>query len=414
MAQFVVEEAKRCLQCKRPLCKEGCPVNTPFNEVVKLLLEGNIMDAGEKLFKNNPLSVVCSLVCPHEKQCQGHCVLGRKGSPIQVGSVENYISDYYLNFITHEARKNTEKKAAIIGSGPAGITIAIILAAKGYDITIFEAQDKIGGVLRYGIPSFRLSKDILEKLKDKLIGMGVKIRPNTLIGQHITVDDMFRDGFKAIFIGTGVWKSKALGIKGESLGHVHYAIDYLKNPEVYNLGKRVCVIGAGNVAMDVARTALRHGAGDVHIMVRRGLDGITAEEVELEYAKIDGVKFEFYKAPVEITDDGVKYMTTEVIPEETSRGKLVMLAGTEAIFEADSVIIAAGQGPRANIVSTTNGINVTKEGLVATDELGHTTREGVFASGDVVTGAKTVVGAVKLSKIVAEAMDEYVCSKYNL
>jgi glutamate synthase (NADPH/NADH) small chain len=414
MAQFVVEEAKRCLQCKRPLCKEGCPVNTPFNEVVKLLLEGNIMDAGEKLFRNNPLSVVCSLVCPHEKQCQGHCVLGRKGSPIQVGSVENYISDYYLNFITHEARKNTEKKAAIIGSGPAGITIAIILAAKGYDITIFEAHDKIGGVLRYGIPSFRLSKDILEKLKDKLIGMGVKIRPNTLIGQHITVDDLFRDGFKAIFIGTGVWKSRALGIKGESLGHVHYAIDYLKNPEVYNLGKKVCVIGAGNVAMDVARTALRHGAGDVHIMVRRGQDGITAEEVEVEYAKIDGVKFEFYKAPVEITDHGVKYVRTEVIPEENSRGKLVMLEGTEDIFQADSVIIAAGQGPRANIVSTTNGINVNKEGLVATDELGHTTREGVFASGDVVTGAKTVVGAVKLSKIVAKAMDEYVCSKYNL
>jgi glutamate synthase (NADPH) small chain len=414
MAQFVVEEAKRCLQCKRPLCKEGCPVNTPFNEVVNLLLEGNIIDAGEKLFKNNPLSVVCSLVCPHEKQCQGHCVLGRKGNPIQVGSVENYISEYYLNFITPEARKNTEKKAAIIGSGPAGITIAIILASKGYDITIFEAHDKVGGVLRYGIPSFRLSKDILEKLKDKLISMGVKIRPNTLIGQDLTVDDLFRDGYKAIFIGTGVWKSKALGIKGESLGHVHYAIDYLKNPEVYKLGKRVCVIGAGNVAMDVARTALRHGSSEVYIMARRGPEDLTAEKVELEYAKIDGVKFKYYKAPVEITDDGVKFVKTEVIKDDNSKGRLIMLEGTEAVFEADSVIIASGQGPRANIVSTTNGIDVTKGGLVATDELGHTTREGVFASGDVVTGAKTVVGAVKLSKVVAQAIDEYVCSKYNL
>jgi glutamate synthase (NADPH) small chain len=414
MAQFVVEEAKRCLQCKRPLCKEGCPVNTPFNEVVKLLLEGNIIDAGEKLFKNNPLSVVCSLVCPHEKQCQGHCVLGRKGNPIQVGSVENYISEYYLNFITPEARKNTEKKAAIIGSGPAGITIAIILAAKGYDITIFEAHDKVGGVLRYGIPNFRLSKDILEKLKDKLISMGVKIRPNTLIGQDLTVDDLFRDGYKAIFIGTGVWKSKALGIKGESLGHVHYAIDYLKNPEVYSLKKRVCVIGAGNVAMDVARTALRHGSSEVYIMARRGPEDLTAEKVELEYAKIDGVKFEYYKAPVEITDQGVKFVKTEVIKEDNSRGRLVMLEGTEAVFEADSVIIASGQGPRANIVSTTNGINVTKTGLVATDEYGHTTREGVFASGDVVTGAKTVVEAVKVSKVVAQAIDEYVCSRYNL
>lgn len=414
MAQFVVEEAKRCLQCKRPLCKEGCPVNTPFNEVVKLLLEGSIIDAGEMLFKNNPLSVVCSLVCPHEKQCQGHCVLGRKGSPIQVGSVENYVSDYYLNFITPEARKNTEKKAAIIGSGPAGITIAIILASKGYDITIFEAHDKIGGVLRYGIPSFRLSKDILEKLKEKLISMGVKIRPNTLIGQDITVDDLFRDGYKAIFIGTGVWKSKALGIKGESLGHVHYAIDYLKNPEVYNLGKRVCVIGAGNVAMDVARTALRHRASEVYIMARRGPEDITAEKVEVEYAKIDGVKFEFYKAPVEITDEGLKFVKTEIIKDEDSRGRLIMLEDTEELFQADSIIIASGQGPRSNIVSTTNGIDVTSRGLVATDEQGHTTREGVFASGDVVTGAKTVVEAVRVSKVVAEAIDDYVCSKYGL
>lgn len=414
MAQFVVEEAKRCLQCKRPLCKEGCPVSTPFNEVVKLLLEGNIMDAGEKLFKNNPLSVVCSLVCPHEKQCQGHCVLGRKGNPIQVGSVENYVSDYYLNFITPEARKNTEKKVAIIGSGPAGITIAIILASKGYDITIFEAHDKIGGVLRYGIPSFRLGKDILEKLKDKLLSMGVKIRPNTLIGQDLTVDNLYRDGYKAIFIGTGVWKSKALGIKGESLGHVHYAIDYLKNPEVYNLGKKVVVIGAGNVAMDVARTALRHRASEVYIMARRGPEDVTAEKVEVEYAKIDGVRFEYYKAPVEITEQGIKFVKTSVIKEDDSRERLVMLEGTEDIFEADTVIIASGQGPRANIVSTTNGINVTQGGLVATDECGRTTRDGIFASGDVVTGAKTVVEAVRLSKIVAQAIDDYVCSKYNL
>jgi glutamate synthase (NADPH) small chain len=414
VAQFVVEEAKRCLQCKRPLCKEGCPVNTPVNEVIKLLLDGNIIDAGEKLFKNNPLSVVCSLVCPHEKQCQGHCVLGRKGNPVQVGSVENYISDYYLNFISPESKKDKNKKVAIIGSGPAGITIAIILASKGYDITIFEAHDKIGGVLRYGIPSFRLSKDILEKLKDKLLSMGIKIRPNTLIGQDITVDDLFRDEYKAIFIGTGVWKSKALGIKGETLGHVHYAIDYLKNPEVYELGKRVCVIGAGNVAMDVARTALRHGTREVYIMARRGPEDIQAEKMEVEYAKIDGVKFEFYKAPVEITDEGIKYIKTEVIKEEGSRGKVVPIEGSEAIFEVDSVIIASGQGPRANIVSTTNGINVTNGGLVATDEYGHTTRDGVFASGDVVTGAKTVVEAVRLSKIVAEAMDEYVSKKYSL
>lgn len=407
----VVEEAKRCLKCKRPLCKEGCPVNTPVNEVMQLLLDGNIKSAGEKLFNNNPLSVVCSLVCPHEKQCEGHCVLNRKGTPIKVGTVENYISDYYLNYISPEVNKDKRKKAAIIGSGPAGITISIILASKGYDITIFEAHDKIGGVLRYGIPNFRLSKDILEKLKDKLINMGIKIRPNTLIGQDITVDDLFRDGYKAVFIGTGVWRSKALGIKGEALGHVHYAIDYLKNPEVYDLGKKVCVVGAGNVAMDVARTALRHYASEVYVMARRGEEDITAEKAEIEYAKIDGVMFEFYKAPVEITDDGVIYKETEIIKEEGTRGRVILKEGTEKLFKADSIIIASGQGPRDNIVSTTDGIDVTKGGLVATDEIGHTTREGVFASGDVVTGAKTVVEAVRVSKIVAQAIDDYVCSK---
>lgn len=414
MAQFIVEEAKRCLQCKRPLCKEGCPVNTPVNEVIKLLLDGNIIDAGEKLFNNNPLSVVCSLVCPHEKQCQGHCILGKKGNAVQFGAIENYISDYYLNFISPEVKVDRNKKIAIIGSGPAGITIAIILASKGYDITIFEAHDKIGGVLRYGIPNFRLSKDILEKLKEKLVSMGVKIRPNTMIGQDITIDNLFRDGYKAVFIGTGVWKSKTLGIQGETLGHVHYAIDYLKNPEVYNLGNRVCVIGAGNVAMDVARTALRHRSKEVYVMARRGPEDIQAEKMEVEYAKIDGVKFEHYKAPVEITDEGVKYIKTEVINEEGERQRVVMVEGTETLFPADSIIIATGQGPRTNIVSTTNGINVTRHGLVATDEEGHTTREGVFASGDVVTGAKTVVEAVRLSKIVAQAMDEFVVNKYEI
>ncbi|GIM29513.1 oxidoreductase [Clostridium polyendosporum] len=414
MGDFVIAEAKRCLQCKKPLCKEGCPVKTPFNEVVNLLLEGNITEAGEKLFNNNPLSVVCSLVCPHASQCEGHCVMGRKGNPIKVSMVENYISDYYLNFVASEAAKNADKKVAIIGSGPAGITIAILLASKGYDITIFEAHDKIGGVLRYGIPEFRLPRTILDKLKDKLVSMGVKIRPNTLIGPTITVDDLFRDGYKAVFIGTGVWNPKGLGIKGETLGHVHYAIDYLKSPEVYNLGKKVCVIGAGNVAMDVARTALRNGSKEVHIMYRRGPVSMDAEELEVEYAKIDGVKFDFYKSPLEIVDNGVKYIKTEVVEiDENGKEKVVSIEGSEDIFEADSVILAIGQGPRANIVSTTSGIEVNNRGLLAIDECGRTTREGVFASGDVVTGAKTVVEAVRLSKIAAQAIDEYITEKYK-
>lgn len=410
MSELVIEEAKRCLNCKKPMCKEGCPVSTPINEVIQMFLNGNIMDAGEKLFENNPLSIVCSLVCPHEDQCEGHCVLGRKGSPVKIGLIENYISEYYVKFIDKKPIKRINKKIAIIGSGPAGICLAIMLASKGYDITIFEAHDNIGGVLRYGIPEFRLPKSILEKLKEKLISMGIKIRPNILIGSVITVDDIFRDGYKAIFIGTGVWRPRSLGIKGETFGNAHYAIDYLKNPESYKLGDKVCVIGAGNVAMDVARTAIRNGSRNVSIMYRGGLKNISAKELEVEYAKIDGVKFELYKRPFEIVDEGVKYIRTEPIKDEGEKEKIVDIEGTEDTFKVDSVIIAIGQGPRANIVSNTRGIDVNGVGLVQTDEFGRTTREGVFASGDVVTGAKTVVEAVRTSKKVAQAIDEYVSS----
>lgn len=408
MGYHIVEEAKRCLQCKKPKCVEGCPVGTPINEVIGMLLDGNIIQAGEKLFKNNPLSVVCALVCPYEIQCEGCCVLNKKGNAIQIGIIEHYVSNYYLNILNPMPLKNPGKKVAIIGSGPAGITIAFLLAAKGYDITIFEAHDKIGGVLRYGIPDFRLPKDIIEKLKEKLISMGIKIRPNILIGTTITIDDLFRDGYKAAFIGTGVWKPKILGIKGESLGHVYYGIDYLKNPDVYDLGSKVCVIGAGNSAIDVARTALRKGAKEVYIMYRRGPEDMTARKREIEYAKMDGVKFEFYKVPVEILDEGIKYVETKKVIDENGNEKVIGIENSENIFSANSVIIAVSQGPRANIIASTKGINVDGKGLITTDQFGRTTREGVFASGDVVTGAKSVVEAVKLSKGVAKAIDEYI------
>jgi glutamate synthase (NADPH/NADH) small chain len=408
MAKNLSKEAKRCLQCKNPQCKKGCPVNTPINEVVNIFLDGDIAKAGEILFNNNPLSIVCSLVCPHERQCEGNCVLGKKGEPIEFSEIEHYISDYYLDLLDPQLNIDHNKKIAIIGSGPAGITIAFMLALKGYDITIFEAHEKIGGILQYGIPEFRLPKKIISRLKKKLLAMRIKIRYNTLIGPVITVDDLFRDGYKAIFIGTGVWKPNTLGIKGESLGHVHYAIDYLKSPEVYTLGNKVCVIGAGNVALDAARTALRNGSRNVNVMYRQGEEDITANKAEVEYAKIDGVNFVFYRRPLEITDDGIKYIKTE----KTEDGRLVDIEGTEGLFECDSVIIAVSQGPRANIVSNTKGIDINERGLVVTDYIGETTREGVFASGDVVTGAKTVVEAVNVSKRVAEAIDKYVTDKY--
>lgn len=410
MSRHIVDEAKRCLQCKRPKCKEGCPIGTEIPEMIQMLLKGSIGEAGEMLFYNNPLSVVCSLVCPHEKQCEGHCILAAKGNPVHISDIEHYISDYSLDLLplkpSHEAAGNI----GIIGSGPAGITIAFMLALKGYQITIFEAHDKIGGVLRYGIPEFRLPKEILDRLKDKLVELGVIIRPNTIIGPGITVEDLFRDGFDALFIGTGVWNPKKIGIKGESLGHVHYAIDYLKNPEVYSLGDRLTVIGAGNVAMDVARTALRKGVKQVTVLFRRGEENMPARAYEVEYAKIDGVKFEFYKAPVEITREGVVYRLMEQ-SEET--GKYTEVPGSEAVFPGDSVIIAISQGPKTNIVANSKGIEINQYGLVITDEMGRTTREGVFASGDVVTGAKTVVEAARYSKDVAEMMDAYVRQKNN-
>lgn len=405
MSKHVIEEARRCLQCKSPQCSIGCPVNTPIKEIIGLLLESRIADAGKLLFANNPLSLVCSHVCPQENQCEGHCVLGRKGTPVQISDIERYISDYYLNIFKPVPSTKERGRIAIIGSGPAGITIAFMLSSRNYDVTIFEGNDKICGILRYGIPEFRLPKSILDRLYTILIESGVKIRPNTSIGMTLNVDDLFRDGYQAIFIGTGVWRPRKLGVPGESLGHVHYAIEYLRNPNVYRLGKRVAVIGSGNVAMDVARTAFRHGCEEVFIICRR--DKLSARDLEVEYARLDGAQIMFCKTPTRFVDEGVMLVDNKIVQDEDGKEKAVPMNDIETLFPVDSIIIAVGQGPRAVIVSSTTGINVTSDGLVAVDELGHTSCEGVFASGDVVTGAKTVVEAVKESRKVAEAMDQY-------
>lgn len=418
MSIEVISEAKRCLQCKNPRCSKGCPVGTPIKEAINLLLNKQIKNAGQMLFENNPLSVICSLVCPRENQCEGHCVLGIKGKPVSIGLIENYISDYYLNNLNHltccdnQPKLNDpeeKKKVAIIGSGPSGLTIAVMLLAKGYDITIFEGHDKIGGVLRYGIPEFRLPNRILDKMHTVLTNSGVKIRPNTTVGMNLFIDDLFRDGFKSVFIGTGVWKPSRVDIKGESLGHVHYAIDYLKNPDVYNLGKKVAIIGTGNVAMDVARTALRHDAEEVFILSRGSQETIKARQEEYEMAKVDGTEFLFNKMPKEFKENGVLMLSTEYVGDGEDK-KLEPIENSEELLECDSIIISIGQGPRSIIAQTTKGIDLTTRGLVAVDEDGRTTRDGVFASGDVVTGAKTVVGAVNVSKRVADAIDAYIKS----
>ncbi|MDO5520935.1 MAG: NAD(P)-dependent oxidoreductase [bacterium] len=405
----LIEEANRCLQCKNPRCQKNCPINTPIPGIIELYKEGKLMEAGEILFQNNPLSAVCAIVCPHEDQCKGNCIVGIKGRPVEFHEIENEISKYYLEHVHFEEVVEKKEDVAIIGGGPAGMTIAFVLAQRGYDITIFDAHEKIGGVMRYGIPEYRLSNHLVDLLKDRLVELGVKIRPNTLIGPVITLDTMLADGYKAIFIGTGVWNPKPLRIKGETLGNVHYAIDYLKAPDVYDFtGKRVCIIGAGNVAMDASRMALRSGAKDVFVMYRKGYENMTCTKVELQEAKEDGVQFELFKAPLELTKKGVKYIETENATDEDGRIITVNREGTEGLFECDVIIIAVSQTPRSNIISTTKSLDTNKWGLLVTDDFGHTTKESVFASGDVVTGAKTVVQAVATAKVVAEEMEKYI------
>ena len=400
-------EADRCLLCKNARCQANCPIRTEIPDVVKLFKEGKIMEAGEILFSNNPLSAACAIVCPHEDQCKGNCIRGIKSEPVSFCEIEEYISGEYLYKVKFDKVESRNERIAIIGAGPAGITLSIILARKGFKVTLFDAHEKIGGVLRYGIPEYRLKNSMIDRYEELLIELGVKIRPNTLIGPVITLDKLFFDGYKAVFIGTGVWNPKTLNIKGESLGNVHYAIDYLKSPQVYNLGKRVAVIGAGNVAMDAARVAKRSGAEEVYILYRKGFENMPCTRAELEEAKEDGIKFELFKAPLELTEEGVKYIETRNEVDESGRVNTVTIEGTEGMFNCDSTIIAVSQSPRKNIVANTEGLETNKWGLLLTDEKGHTTRDGVFASGDVVTGANTVVHAVAYAKVVADSIEEY-------
>lgn len=404
---ILLNEANRCLLCKKPKCRVNCPIDTAIPDIINLYKQDKLKEAGEILFNNNPLSAICSLVCIHEDQCKGNCIRGIKGEPINFHEIEQEISKKYLEETKFENMPKDKDRIAIVGGGPAGITIAFILASKGYNVTIFDAHVKIGGVLRYGIPEYRLPKSLLDTIEERLIEIGVKIRPNTLIGPVITLDRLFEDGYKAIFIGTGVWNPKTLNIKGETLGNVHFAIDYLKSPENYRLGNKVAVIGAGNVAMDAARSAKRNGASDVTIIYRKGFDEMSATKQEIREAKEDNVNFELFKSPIEITEDGVRLAITENVTDENGKVITEVIEEKEEFFNCDSVIIAVSQTPRSNIVSNTTQLNTNKWGLIITDDKGNTTKKGTFASGDVVTGAKTVVEAVVQAKVVAETIEEY-------
>ena len=399
MSLHIIDEANRCLNCKKPMCQQGCPVHTPIPRVIQMFKEHKMTEAGETLFQNNPLSVVCSIVCNHEMQCEGHCVLGKKGNPIHFRSIENYISDGYLDRMEIEKKEKNGKCAAVIGAGPAGITVAVELIRNGYDVTIFEEQDEIGGVMRYGIPEFRLPKTIIKRYEKKLLEMGIQIRPKTIIGSALEIKDLFRDGYQAVFIGTGVGKPKTLGIRGESLSNVHFGINYLANPDAYHLGENVAIIGMGNVAMDVARTVLRHGSKHVTLYARG--KRISASSSEMFFAELDGAEFAFGKAICAIEKEGPIFQTT--IFDEND--KVIGYEEELDAVKADSTIIAVSQGPQNKLILTTEGLLGSEKGLLIVDENGMTTCEGVFAAGDVVHGAKTVVHAE--AKKTASAMMRY-------
>ena len=309
MGLHVIDEAKRCLNCKKPRCMEGCPIHTPVPAMIRMFLDGQMTEAAEMVFANNPLSVICSLVCDHEKQCEGHCIKGIKGEPVHISSIENYISDTCFDKMKLEKKPWNGGRIGVVGAGPAGITIAILMACRGYRVTIFEVREKIGGILRYGIPEFRLPKSILDRYDKKMKELGIRFRPNFALGGSTGVHDLLEDGYNAVFIGTGTWRPYRLNIPGETFGNVHYGINYLNNPDVYDLGDRVVVIGAGNAAMDVARTAIRKGSR--YVTVYSVTEVPAASPKEVEYARIDGVEFEFLQTASRITDDGVMICDVE-------------------------------------------------------------------------------------------------------
>lgn len=409
----LLSEANRCLKCKVPRCKKNCPISTDIPTIMNLFLEGNEHEAGRVLFENNPLSAICSIVCPHENNCYGNCVLGIKSTPIPFYQIEQYISGEYVKDCMIDPPEKNGMKIAIIGAGPAGISMSIFMAQKGFEVTLMEAQDQIGGVLRYGIPDFRLPRERVDAYREVLRRLGVAVKPNCHIGSnHLLLEDMFMDGYDAIFLAVGTAKPNRLGLLGETLGHVHFAIDFLKSPRAYDLGKTVAVIGAGNVAMDVARTAVRQpGVEKVILLNNRREEDVTATRIEYAETLAEGVECKHLMSVLRITDDGI--IAVDVNALDTDGGIVYeedMLSRHN--IKADTVILAIGQGP-ASALSEKAQIATTLRGLFMVDENGMTNIPGVFAAGDVVSGPKTVVEAVAHTKKVSEQMIKYCLEKKN-
>lgn len=428
-----VKEASRCLHCKNPKCVEGCPVSINIPEFISHIKENDIEGAAKEIAKYSSLPAVCGRVCPQESQCEGKCVLGIKGEPIAIGKLEKYAADWARenNVDVSFKEESNNIKVAIIGSGPAGLTCAGDLAKKGYDVTIFEALHEPGGVLVYGIPEFRLPKEEVVKAEiDNIKKLGVKIETNVIVGRTITIDEILNDeGFKAVFIGSGAGLPKFMGIPGENANGVFSANEFLTRvnlmkafKEDYDtpvkVGKRVAIVGGGNVAMDAARTALRLGA-ETHIVYRRSEEELPARLEEVHHAKEEGVVFDILTNPVEILSDengwvkGIKCVKMELgEADDSGRRRPVPVEGSEFVMDVDTVIMSLGTSPNPLISSTTDGLETNKwKCLIADEETGLTTKEGVYAGGDAVTGAATVILAMGAGKKAAKAIDEYLQEK---
>ncbi len=440
-AETAVDEALRCLSCKNMPCVSGCPVNINIPEFIAKVKEGDFEGAYQVIHKTSSLPAVCGRVCPQETQCEAKCVRGIKGEPVGIGRLERFVADW------HNAHSDTAPtvapsnghRVAIVGSGPSGLTCAGDLAKKGYKVTIFEALHTAGGVLVYGIPEFRLPKSIVRKEVENLIAMGVDVETNVVIGKTLTVDELLEKGFEAVFIGSGAGLPNFMGIPGESYKGVYSANEFLTRSNLMKAyredpdtpimkGGKVAVVGGGNVAMDAARTALRLGAEKVYIVYRRSMEELPARREEVEHAQEEGIEFLLLNNPVEILgyenpDDrrdpkngfvtGMKCIKMKLgEPDERGRRRPIPIEGSEFVLDVNTVIISIGTSPNPLIKSTTAGLEVNKHGGIIVEEAtGATTKEGVYAGGDAVTGAATVISAMGAGKTAAKAIDEYLSNK---
>ena len=430
-AQTAMDEALRCLHCKHRPCISGCPVQIHSPDFIAKVAEGDFEAAYQIISESSSLPAVCGRVCPQERQCESKCVRGIKGDAVSIGRLERFVADWHNSHckVWPAVPERNGHKVAVIGSGPSGLTCAGDLARLGYDVTVFEALHIAGGVLVYGIPEFRLPKKIVELEVNGLKALGVKIVTNVVIGRSMSIDDLFDDGFEAVYIGSGAGLPRFMGIPGESLKEVYSANEYLTRVNLmkaYQPGsttpiyhaRKVAVVGGGNVAMDAARSAIRLGAEEVYVLYRRSFEEIPARQEEVQHAQEEQIRFQTLTNPVEIlgSDDGnvtgVRCIRMELgEPDATGRRRPVPVPDSDFVIDADCVIMAIGTSPNPLIKSTTGGLEVNARGGIVADENGCTSRDGVFAGGDTVTGAATVIKAMGAGKIAAKSIDAYIQNK---